>query len=97
MKMTKRSVLYKVPKIRVRCISGHKCIYIHKRKFKFDVKLILNDLEVEVCNIDKVSSSNKSLQKLCILMDISDCESWHTFSIISVPFSHFDPNIVYTF
>ena len=25
MKTTKRSVLYKVPKIRVRCISGHKC------------------------------------------------------------------------
>ena len=25
MKTTKRSVLYEVPKFRVRCISGHKC------------------------------------------------------------------------
>ena len=39
----------------------------------------VNDLEVEVGNITKVSSQHKSLQKLCILMDISDWESWHTY------------------
>ena len=29
MKMTKRPVLYKVPKFRDRCITGHKCVNQH--------------------------------------------------------------------